>query len=178
MVKRRPRQSGRCPYFCRMTRELALEHLERYCDYQDRCHLEVHRKLVRMGIRGSDRDWIVGELLRSGHLNEERFARSLARGKFRINGWGRLRIAEALRIRKIGDYLCRKALEEIPEDAYEASARLLLEKTLQALPPEMVDGEVRTRLRSRALSKGFEPALLDRLVPEVMRAGIRQDDDI
>lgn len=177
MVQRRPRQSGRCPYFCHMTRELALEHLERYCDYQDRCHLDVHRKLVRMGIRGDDRDWIVGELLRSGHLNEERFARSLARGKFRINGWGRLRIAEALRIRKIGEYLCRKALEEIPEDEYEASARHLLESTLEALPPDLVTGEIRNRLRSRAIARGFEPALLDRLVPEVMQAGDRQQGD-
>lgn len=144
-----------------MNREDALRRMERYCDYQDRCHQEVRRKLHALGIFGEAQDLLIGELLASGHLNEERYARSLARGKFRIKGWGRLRILRELRARQVSDYLCRKALEEIGEEEYRAFLQELLGREHSRLPTDLHPAARREALRTLALRRGFEPELTD-----------------
>lgn len=147
-----------------MDRDDARRRLARYCDYQDRCHQEVRRKLFALGVFGEEQDLLIGELLASGHLNEERYARSLARGKFRIKGWGRLRILRELRARQISDYLCRKAMEEIGEEEYLVALRDLLSRENARLPEDLHPGARREALRSMALRKGFEPGLTDQVL--------------
>ena len=75
-----------------ISRDAALLRLQRYCAFQDRCHLEVRRKLLDLGIYGQDLEGIIVQLIEDNFLDEERFARSFARGKFQIKGWGRVRI--------------------------------------------------------------------------------------
>jgi len=66
------------------THDVALAKLRHYCAYQERCHQEVRSKLLKLGVRGYDLELIISELIEENFLNEERFARSYARGKFRI----------------------------------------------------------------------------------------------
>ncbi len=96
----------------------ALQKLQRYCAYQDRCHSEVRSKLLDLGIYGDELEEIIAELITDNFLNEERFARSYARGKFNIKKWGRHRIKQELKRRQITDYCLRKAMEEIEETDY------------------------------------------------------------
>ena len=78
-------------------------------------------------------------------INEERFARAYVRGKFRINGWGRLKIKNGLRAKGVDENLIRTALtEEINEKEYAA----LLQRTVTEKGP------------TTALSRGFEPSLI------------------
>jgi regulatory protein len=151
-----------------MTREEALQKLQRYCDYQDRCHLEVERKLSGLKVYGEDRDWVIASLLASDHLNAERYACGLARGKFRIKGWGRLRILRELRARRIGEYLCRKALEEIDERDYGDTLLRLLVREADRLPADRHPAAHRTALRVYALRKGYEPSLVDALLTDLL----------
>ena len=58
--------------------------LEAYCAYQERCHREVVEKLRKMRMIPLAIDEIVVHLIKNGYLNEERYAKSYARGKFRI----------------------------------------------------------------------------------------------
>ena len=78
--------------------------LQQFCAYQDRCHKEVVDKLQKMNMIPAAIDVIVTELIQDNFLNEERFARSFARGKFRIKKWGRLRIVRELKFRNISKY--------------------------------------------------------------------------
>ena len=48
-------------------------------------------------------DDIVVHLIQNGFLNEERFAKSFARGKFRIKKWGRVRIERELKTRGLSE---------------------------------------------------------------------------
>jgi regulatory protein len=101
-----------------ISKDDALLKLQAYCAYQDRCHSEVRSKLLDLGIYGDDLEDIIVALIEDNFLNEERYARSYARGKFRIKQWGRLRIRRELKFRKISDYCIRKAMEEIDENDY------------------------------------------------------------
>lgn len=92
--------------------------LQQFCVYQDRCHKEVVEKLQKMNMIPEAIDLIVTELIQDNFLNEERFARSFARGKFRIKKWGRLRIVRELKFRNISKYNIDTALKEIEDVDY------------------------------------------------------------
>jgi len=100
------------------TVEEAKRKLEKYCAYQDRCHKEVRDKLVEMRMIPEAVDTVLYHLLQHKFLDEERFARSFARGKFRHKKWGKNRIKQELKQREIGDYLIKKAFTEIPDSDY------------------------------------------------------------
>lgn len=92
--------------------------LEYYCSYQERCHQEVVDKLYQLGMKSDEIDAIVVHLLQHNFLNEERFARSFARGKHRIKSWGKIRIVNELKQRHISTPNIKAALSEIDDTEY------------------------------------------------------------
>src|SRR5690554_7346866 len=80
--------------------EDAKRKLEYYCSYQDRCYKEVITKLKTLGMLQTAVDHILDHLVAHDFLNEERFAKSFARGKHRIKGWGKRRIERELKLRE------------------------------------------------------------------------------
>jgi len=101
------------------TFEQALEALQHYCAYQDRCHQEARRKLRDLGYGGEPAEEVICALIQEKFLDEERFARSFARGKFKMKRWGRQKITRELKQRQISAYCIKKALTEIEEEAYQ-----------------------------------------------------------
>ena len=67
------------------TVQQALNKLKKYCTYQDRCHKEVELKLKEMRIIIEASNQIIITLVQGNYLNEERFAISFVRGKFKIH---------------------------------------------------------------------------------------------
>ena len=63
------------------TLEQAKKGLERYCSYQERCHREVEKKLYEMRMIPEACELIILHLLEHNFLNEERYAKSFARGE-------------------------------------------------------------------------------------------------
>ena len=138
----------------------ALIKLQRYCAYQERCHQEVRSKLIELGIFGDDLEDIIADLISENFLNEERFARSFARGKFRMKQWGKTRIRQELQMRKVSDYCLRKAMEEIPQQEYLEALRTLIEKKMANLPQGKSDFEKKSKLAQYAIQRGFETDLV------------------
>ncbi len=97
----------------------ALEALQQYCAYQDRCHKEARQKLRELGFGGDPGEEVICELIKDKFLDEERFARSFARGRFKIKRWGRQKITRELKQRQISAYCIKQALSEIEEEAYQ-----------------------------------------------------------
>ncbi len=96
----------------------AIKKLEHYCSYQERCHQEVTAKLQNMALTQEEKDQVVVHLITTLFLNETRFARSYARGKHRIKGWGKIRIVNELKRRDITQTNITIALQEISESDY------------------------------------------------------------
>lgn len=98
--------------------EEAQKALEHYCSYQERTHLEVDQKLRSLGMIPEVREKILVYLLQNNFLNEERFARAYARGKFNINQWGRVKIKQHLLQKGVSEANIKIGLTEINEEAY------------------------------------------------------------
>jgi regulatory protein len=146
----------------------ATRKLEGYCAYQDRCHKEVNSKLKEMGMIPAAIDEIVGHLLKENFLNEERFARSFARGKFNIKKWGKKRIINELKQRDITKYNLKLALKEIDEDIYLETLEILAKKRAMQLTETNVFRK-RKKLADYLLYRGWESPLVyeitKRLIP-------------
>src|SRR5690554_5090819 len=89
---------------------------EQYCAYQERCHKEVVQKLYELRANKDEIDEIIVHLIDNNFLNEERFARSYARGKHAIKKYGKVRIVNELKYRSVSNYNIKKALEERSEE--------------------------------------------------------------
>jgi len=150
-----------------ISREDALKKLMKYCAYQDRCHQEVRTKLLDLGMYGDDLEEIITELIQENFLNEERFARSYARGKFRMKKWGRQRIRRELKARNISDYCMRKAMQEIDPMDYEQA----LEQTIQQRSERETESHPfkrRGKIAQYVISRGYEPELVWAKVKELI----------
>lgn len=146
----------------------ATRKLEGYCAYQDRCHKEVNSKLKEMGMIPAAIDEIIGHLIKENFLNEERFARSFARGKFNIKKWGKKRIINELKQRDITKYNLKLALKEIDEDIYLETLEILAKKRAMQLTETNVFKK-RKKLADYLLYRGWESPLVyeitKRLIP-------------
>src|SRR3990170_4529848 len=104
-----------------LTPREAREKIQRYCAYQERSHREVRNKLHEFGLYRKDVDEIISDLITDGFLNEERFAKAFAGGKFRMKKWGRIKISHALEAKGISQNCIRIGLKEIEEASYVTS---------------------------------------------------------
>lgn len=133
--------------------------LETFCAYQERCAWEVRKKLFEKDIKGEVVEQLITELIVDGFLDEERYARSFARGKFRLKKWGRARVSRELKMRQIAPDLIRKAMTEIdPEEYYDTLLSLTekkWEKTLEKDPYKK-----RFKVIQFLMSRGYEQDLI------------------
>ena len=112
-----------------------------------------------MGIYGEDLEEIIAQLIEDKFLDEERFTRSYVRGKFRMNKWGKIRIKQELKKRKISDYCVRKGMEEITEEEYIEQIRAVLLKKAATLNEDN-DYKRRNKLAAHAFRRGYETELV------------------
>jgi len=148
-----------------VSKDEALIKLQKYCAYQDRCHQEVRTKLIEIGIYGDDLEEIMAHLVSDKFLNEERFARSFARGKFRMRRWGKTRIISQLRLKKISEYCIRKAMTEIDEKEYVLALVELIDKKRKSIKETDIF-HIKNKIASYAVGKGFEIDLVWNILNE------------
>lgn len=143
----------------KLTPKQALMKAAGYCAYQERCHEEVKVKLAEWGIYGDDAGTIMHELVEQNYLNEERFAKAFAGGKFRVKKWGRIKIILELKARKVSDYCLNSAMKEIDEKKYTETLKELAEERINSVK----DKNILVRKNKTAqylIGKGYEADLV------------------
>ncbi|UFH55028.1 regulatory protein RecX [Spirosoma sp. KNUC1025] len=130
-----------------------------FCAYQERTQQEVRDRLKDWDVTGDEAEEVIAELIQQNYLNEERFAKTFAGGKFRVKGWGKRKIKQHLQQRGISGYNLDQAMNEIAPDDYRETLTTLLEKKRQSIRDEnpLV---VKQKLVRFALSRGYESDLI------------------
>jgi regulatory protein len=141
--------------------------IEHYCVYQDRCHKEVEEKIKSYNLIPEAREMILLSLMKDNFLNEERFAKSFARGKFRIKHWGKNRIVNELKMRDISSYNIKTALKEIEEKDYLKTIYTITENRNNVIS-ETNQYKRKKKLIDFLLRKGFETDLIFKVVDEIL----------
>jgi len=145
----------------------ATKKIEHYCAYQERCHYEVVEKLKGMRMIPEAIDQIVTHLIQENYLNEERFAKSFARGKFNIKKWGKKRIVLELKKREISAFNIKSALAEINDQDYYNTLDELAQKRLEQIK-ESNPLKRKKKLADYLLYRGWESHLVYEKLQELI----------
>lgn len=146
-----------------------IDSITRYCQYQPRCHKEVRNKLYELGCTTPEVEDNILKLIETGILNEERYARAIARGKFRIKNWGRNKIVTQLRQQQVSIYCIKKALTEIDEDEYQQKATELAEKKWRELKTDRNSRLQQQKVYRYLLQKGYEANIIKKAINETLK---------
>ena len=149
------------------TVEEAKRKMEYYCSYQERCHQEIENKLNEMRLINEAKELIILHLLEHDFLNEERFSKSFARGKFRIKKWGKQRIIRELKFRNISEYNVKSALQEVDKDDYDKTFNELAQKKLLHINETDINKK-RKKLADYLLYRGWETDLVYKKINELI----------
>lgn len=139
--------------------ESTINAIRNYCLYQERCHSEVRTKLLALSCYGEELEAAIGILIEEDMLNEERFARAYARGKFRMNHWGRKKIVQHLKAKKVSEYCIKKGLQEIDETEYWEVLMRVAEKKWASLKTERKPWMRQQKTQQYLYGRGFETDL-------------------
>ena len=144
----------------------SLDKLKHFCAYQERCHVEVKAKLRQLRVWGNEADEIIAALITEDYLNEERFARGFARGKFRMKQWGRNKIRQSLKEKNISAYCIKKGIEEIDEKEYLHTLEKLASDKYRSLKKDQYLKRKFKTIRYLQ-SKGYETALIQETIENI-----------
>jgi regulatory protein len=150
----------------RLSPDDALIKIRNYCAYQERAHKEVRQKLFDYGLHTDEVNEIITRLITDGFLNEERFAKAFAGGKFRMKKWGRLKIQNELEMLGLTPKCVNCGMKEIDEQDYRQTLKNLLTKKSGMLEKEN-SFRKKDKLARYAISKGYEPELVWTMIKEI-----------
>lgn len=107
--------------------------LQRYCAYQDRCSYEIEKKLFDLHV---PEDWhadLLESLRKDLFLDDERYVSSFVSGKMNLKKWGRLKIMQALKSKKISQKLIDQVFLNLDEQAEQKNLMYLAEKKMKSI---------------------------------------------
>lgn len=146
-----------------MTEKEGLAKAQAYCAAAEHCRSEVRGKLERMGLEPEQTAAILEKLEKDGFIDENRYARAFVNDRLRFTRWGRVKIAAALREKRIPDSVAAAALESIDESEYADILRELMESRLRTVAGKD-DYERRMKVMRSLLSRGFEMPLVRKVL--------------
>lgn len=142
-----------------LDKKTALIKAESWCAYQERSQQEVRNKLYEYGLHHDEIEELITELIITNFLNEERFAMAYVSGKANIKKWGRIKIKQGLKFKKVPDKLIQKALNSIDGEKYLANLLTTAEKKIKVLN-EKDPIKKKYKLITYLQTKGFEKDLI------------------
>ena len=151
----------------RLSPKEALAKIQHYCAYQERSHKEVKSKLFEYGLYASEVDELISNVITQGFLNEERFAKAFAGGKFRIKKWGKLKIQNELEFLGVSKRNITTALKEIDRVEYTKTLKSLINKKASQTTEQ--NSFKRKNLIARfVISKGYESELVWEILKDML----------
>lgn len=129
------------------------------CAGSEYCSSEILAKLHSWGLGADDSDEVIRLLKKENFINEERYAGSFVKDKFRYNKWGRIKIASHLRAKNIPSEIIKNALDTIDNESYNKTLGELI-TSHRRLVKAKNQFDLKAKLLRFGLSKGFESSLL------------------
>ena len=145
----------------------AFAKIQKYCAYQERSHQEVKYKLYSYGLYSSDVNELISRLITENFLNEERFAKAYAGGKFRMKKWGKNKIEHKLESLGLTKNCITRGLKEIDSTDYTKTLRSLIKKKAAEVSEENPFAK-RNKVARFVISKGYEPEVVWETVKDLM----------
>ncbi len=131
-----------------------------FCVYQERTQQEVRDKLYSWGASSDEVEEVIAYLIIENYLNESRFAKQFAGGKFRVKRWGRRKIRYELKGKGLSERCIEEGIAEISDDDYQEVILELIDKQREKMKSEPNPLVRQRKMVDHLANKGFEPDLV------------------
>ena len=149
----------------------ALYQAEAYCSVAERCESEVRTKLQQWGAPQECWDTIIRQLVDDNYISSSRYVYAFVREKHRFNKWGKQKIVQALRMKRLPDALINEAMEEMDKEEYLANLSSLLQRKMKEIKARN-DYERNGKLIRFAAGHGY---CMDEILQCLKRIGCEDD---
>ena len=137
-----------------MTEQEAFFKLSALCASAEHCLHEMSEKMRRWELPDDVRERVLRRLTDEKYVDEDRYCRSFVADKIRYNKWGRLKIEQALAVKRIPRDISTAVLDEIDDEEYVAVLRPLLQSKRKSVKAAS-EYELNQKLIRFAMSRGF-----------------------
>ena len=144
---------------------------EAYCAMSEHCTDDVCRKLEQWGVPLAEFDSILEHLKKEKYVDDRRYAIAFVRDKYRFNQWGRIKIAQSLRLKQIDSEEIKLAMEEVDEAEYLDILTSVIRRKLPAVKA-VNDYERKGKLVRFAVGRGYE---VEKILQCLNRIGYEDD---
>lgn len=142
-----------------MTADEILYKLAAKCSISEQCLSDIETKLSRYDLTEEERTRILRHLIEEKYIDDCRYAEAYVRDKYRFNKWGRIKIAQGLRMKGIDSETINNAMGAIDEDEYLEILRDLI-KTKRKSTRGKNNYEINGKIARFAVGRGFEYAAI------------------
>ena len=146
--------------------DILLNKAATYASRCEHCESEVREKLLAWGGSNEEVDEIIAYLIEERYIDNQRYANSYAKDKFRFNHWGKYKISMMLRSKDIGNEIIEEALEQIDDEAYLEKLQQILRDKLRSLKYSS-EYEKKGKLFKFAQSRGFESGAISKVIDSI-----------
>jgi regulatory protein len=123
----------------------------------------VREKLSTWGGTNEETDEIIAYLIEERYIDNQRYANSYTKDKFRFNHWGKYKISMMLRSKDISNEIIEDALCQIDEEEYLDKLQQILHDKLRSLKYSS-EYEKKGKLFKFAQSRGFESSAISKII--------------
>ena len=151
----------------KMTEEAALLRLAGLCTKAEYCSYDIRRKMSNWELPDGACERILKRLKADKYVDDSRYAHAFVRSKSQYDKWGRIKIANALKMKGIDEATIEDALGEIDLQASDDTLRHLLESKATKIKYNN-EYDLRAKLIRFALSRGFTMDSISRCLAEII----------
>ncbi len=145
----------------------ALSRLMELCSRSEKCTGDASVLLEKWGITEATRASILQTLVEQRYIDNRRYAAAFVRDKMVHNKWGRRKIFDALRMKRLPSDVIEEALSAIPSETEQEQLIIILRRKQGSVKAE-TKYQKRDKLVRYALSKGFLLEDILEVIDEIM----------
>ena len=137
-----------------------------YASRCEHCESEVREKLLTWGATNDETNKIITYLIEERYIDNQRYANSYTKDKFRFNHWGKYKVRLMLQSKNIDNNIIEEALQEINEEEYLEKLQQILRDKLRSLKYSS-EYEKKGKLFKFAQSRGFESSAISKVIDSI-----------
>ena len=138
-----------------MTADEILYKLAARCSVSEQCLSDIEAELAKYDLPDEEKTRILRHLVKEKYIDDRRYAEAYVRDKYRFNKWGRIKIAQGLRMKGVDRESIDAAMKAIDQAEYLNILRDLLKAKHKSTRGKS-DYEINGKLVRFAIGRGFE----------------------
>ena len=160
-----------------LTYDEALSRAAGLCAKCEQCTPDLRRKMTLWGLGLSDIDRAIRRLEEMSFVDDARFARAYAHDKLVFSGWGRNKIIQGLRAKRLSREVIDCSLDDIEEEEYNSVAERVIRAKIRMSNDGIATYEAKLKVLRFAMQRGFEARLASGIINGIARRLADGDDE-